>query len=84
MPVILIGALGGMAAAAPGMFLGATLPALGYQIFMSWVDTNPDVDQRPSSTGPGAEVAVSRGRPAGAAAGGLAATSARRRRPSAR
>jgi predicted PurR-regulated permease PerM len=25
-----------------GMFVGATLLALGYQIFMSWVATNPD------------------------------------------
>ncbi len=42
MPVILIGALGGMAAAGIiGMFVGATLLALGYQIFMGWVDTNP-------------------------------------------
>ena len=24
-----------------GMFVGATLLALGYQIFMGWVDTNP-------------------------------------------
>jgi len=38
MPVILLGALGGMAAAGIlGMFVGATLLALGYQIFMSWV-----------------------------------------------
>lgn len=43
MPVILIGALGGMATAGIlGMFVGATLLALGYQIFMGWVDTNPD------------------------------------------
>jgi len=43
MPVILIGALGGMATAGIlGMFVGATLLALGYQIFMSWVATNPD------------------------------------------
>jgi predicted PurR-regulated permease PerM len=43
MPVILIGALGGMAAAGIlGMFVGATLLALGYQIFMSWVTTKPD------------------------------------------
>jgi predicted PurR-regulated permease PerM len=43
MPVILLGALGGMAAAGIlGMFVGATLLALGYQIFMSWVRTNPD------------------------------------------
>jgi hypothetical protein len=37
MPIILIGALGGMAAAGIGMFVGAALPALGYQIFMGWV-----------------------------------------------
>lgn len=43
MPVILLGALGGMAASGIlGMFLGATLLAVGYQIFMSWVATNPD------------------------------------------
>jgi predicted PurR-regulated permease PerM len=43
MPVILLGALGGMAAAGIlGMFVGATLLALGYQIFMSWVANNPD------------------------------------------
>jgi len=48
MPVILIGALGGMATSGIlGMFLGATLLALGYQIFMSWVHTNPDVDLPP-------------------------------------
>jgi predicted PurR-regulated permease PerM len=38
MPVVLLGALGGMAAAGIlGLFVGATLLALGYQIFMSWV-----------------------------------------------
>ncbi|HSG21528.1 MAG TPA: AI-2E family transporter [Azonexus sp.] len=43
MPVILLGALGGMAAAGIlGMFVGATLLALGYQIFMGWVDTKSD------------------------------------------
>jgi predicted PurR-regulated permease PerM len=43
MPVILLGALGGMATGGIlGMFVGATLLALGYQIFMAWVDTNPD------------------------------------------
>jgi predicted PurR-regulated permease PerM len=43
MPVILIGALGGMAAKGIlGMFVGATLLALGYQIFMGWVRANPD------------------------------------------
>jgi predicted PurR-regulated permease PerM len=43
MPVILIGALGGMAAKGIlGMFVGATLLALGYQIFMGWVRPKPD------------------------------------------
>ncbi len=43
MPVILLGALGGMAAAGIlGMFVGATLLALGYQIFIGWVATNPE------------------------------------------
>jgi predicted PurR-regulated permease PerM len=38
MPVILLGALGGMAARGMvGLFLGAVLLALGYQIFMLWV-----------------------------------------------
>ena len=48
MPVILIGALGGMAAAGIlGMFVGAVLLALGYQIFMGWVDANPEVRNGP-------------------------------------
>jgi predicted PurR-regulated permease PerM len=41
MPVILLGALGGMASAGiMGMFVGATLLAVGYRIFMSWVTNN--------------------------------------------
>ena len=43
MVVILLGALGGLATKGLiGMFVGATLLALGYQIFMWWVATNPD------------------------------------------
>jgi predicted PurR-regulated permease PerM len=43
MPVILLGALGGMAAGGIlGMFVGATLLALGYQIFMGWVAANAE------------------------------------------
>lgn len=43
MPVILLGALGGMATTGIlGMFVGATLLAMGYQIFMWWVANNPD------------------------------------------
>ncbi len=42
MPVILLGALGGMAGAGiHGLFVGAVLLALGYQIFMGWVSNNP-------------------------------------------
>jgi predicted PurR-regulated permease PerM len=61
MPVILFGALGGMASGGIlGMFVGATLLALGYQIFMSWVATNPVSDPavsqndqtKPSDSGP--------------------------------
>lgn len=41
MPVVLIGALGGMAASGIlGMFIGATLLSIGYRIFMAWVDEN--------------------------------------------
>jgi predicted PurR-regulated permease PerM len=49
MPVILLGALGGMASSGIlGMFVGATLLALGYQIFMAWVNANPDAPQAPA------------------------------------
>jgi predicted PurR-regulated permease PerM len=42
MPVILLGALGGMAGAGiHGLFVGAVLLALGYQIFMGWVYADP-------------------------------------------
>ena len=51
MPVILIGALGGMAAAGIlGMFVGATLLALGYQLFMGWVAANRSVELSPPET----------------------------------
>ena len=47
MPIILIGALGGMAAAGIlGMFVGATLLALGYQIFMGWVSARSEAEGR--------------------------------------
>jgi predicted PurR-regulated permease PerM len=46
MPVILLGALGGMASGGIlGMFVGATLLAIGYQIFMAWVADSPNSDQ---------------------------------------
>jgi predicted PurR-regulated permease PerM len=52
MPVVLLGALGGMATGGIlGMFVGATLLALGYQIFMSWVAANPDSSAAAPQTG---------------------------------
>ena len=45
MPVILLGALGGMATRGIlGMFVGATVFALGYQLFMSWIAPSPDTE----------------------------------------
>lgn len=47
MPVILLGALGGMATnGILGMFVGATALALGYQIFMRWVHDNPERERQ--------------------------------------
>jgi predicted PurR-regulated permease PerM len=44
MPVVLIGALGGMVAGGfIGLFLGAVLLAVGYEIFMDWVNSVEDV-----------------------------------------
>jgi predicted PurR-regulated permease PerM len=46
MVVILLGALGGMATSGIlGMFVGATLLTLGYQIFMGWVAGVPERDE---------------------------------------
>jgi predicted PurR-regulated permease PerM len=46
MPVILIGALGGMVSAGiVGLFIGAVLLAVGYQLFMDWVNRpDPKID----------------------------------------
>jgi predicted PurR-regulated permease PerM len=62
MPVILLGALGGLAAGGIlGMFVGATVLALGYQIFMMWVAADPDAsaaiasDDAPAAAGPDAQ-----------------------------
>ncbi len=48
MPIILLGALGGMVSSGIiGLFVGAVLLAVGYQIFMEWVDRDeaPDNEQ---------------------------------------
>jgi predicted PurR-regulated permease PerM len=50
MPVILVGALGGMATGGIiGMFVGATVLALAWQIFTGWVRENPDARILPGS-----------------------------------
>ena len=46
MPVILLGALGGVATGGIlGMFVGATVLSLGYELFRNWLANNPDVDR---------------------------------------
>jgi predicted PurR-regulated permease PerM len=53
MPVVLLGALGGMISGGIiGLFLGAVLLALGYQIFMEWV-AEGDADKTEVTEGPG-------------------------------
>ena len=43
MPIVLIGALGGMVSAGIiGLFVGAVLLGVGYQLFMAWVDEAED------------------------------------------
>ena len=57
MPVILLGALGGMATAGIlGLFVGATLLALGYEIFMGWVDGDAEVPRIESAADAPADV----------------------------
>ena len=44
-PIILIGALGGMVSAGfIGLFIGAVVLAAGYTVFMSWVAAKAEVD----------------------------------------
>ena len=44
MPVVLIGALGGMVTGGiVGLFIGPVILAVGYQMFWQWVDDQPDV-----------------------------------------
>ena len=50
MPVILIGALGGMVSfGLLGLFLGAVLLSLGYVIFMEWVGQNESIKEQPEA-----------------------------------
>jgi predicted PurR-regulated permease PerM len=59
MPVILIGALGGMVSAGlVGLFVGSVALALGYQLFMEWVGTaGTGGDAEPPQTESGANTA---------------------------
>ncbi|MFJ2366694.1 AI-2E family transporter [Pseudomonas sp. NPDC087697] len=51
MPIILIGALGGMLSSGIiGLFIGPVLLAMGYQLFMSWVYQPPPVTTSESGT----------------------------------
>lgn len=46
MPIILIGALGGMVSAGfIGLFIGAVVLAVGYKVFMTWVAENSSEDR---------------------------------------
>ena len=60
MPIILLGALGGMVSAGLiGLFVGAVILALGYVIFMSWVAEGDDEPCEPTATGePDAPAAI--------------------------
>ena len=58
MPVILFGALGGLASGGIlGMFVGATLVALGYRIFIEWAATGAESPAPPDSGTPGSNSA---------------------------
>ena len=46
MPIILLGALGGMISAGIiGLFVGAVLLAVGYQVFMAWVGKGDESEE---------------------------------------
>lgn len=60
MPVILLGALGGMVSGGIiGLFIGAVVLAVGYQIFMDWVDSG--TIETVSETGEAVAAPVSEG-----------------------
>jgi predicted PurR-regulated permease PerM len=61
MPLILIGALGGMAARGiVGMFVGAVLLALGYRLVQGWVAMNEEEQRLVAPAAEGTESAVRR------------------------
>jgi predicted PurR-regulated permease PerM len=50
MPVILFGALGGMATGGIlGMFVGATVLALGYELITNWIAATPEATTAPTN-----------------------------------
>jgi len=58
MPVILIGALGGMVSAGiVGLFIGAVALAVGYKLFMDWVN-QPDSEAEEAGRASGAEAPI--------------------------
>jgi len=62
MPVILIGALGGMVSGGLiGLFVGAVLLAVGYQIFMDWVNESGDEVIANSENAEAAPLGISEG-----------------------
>lgn len=51
MPVVLLGALGGMMGAGiVGLFVGAVVLSVGYELFMGWVDAAPPETDAPVSS----------------------------------
>jgi len=61
MPVILLGALGGMITSGLiGLFTGAVIVAMGYQIFMAWVDEGhlPHIPENEPPTAPEQDNAI--------------------------
>ncbi|MEE4110076.1 MAG: AI-2E family transporter [Halieaceae bacterium] len=57
MPVVLLGALGGMVGAGIiGLFIGAVVLSLGYELFMEWVAMDPDDTAEASGTEAGSSV----------------------------
>ena len=62
MPVILLGALGGMVTAGfIGLFLGAVVLAVGYQLFMNWVAQADDAPGEQAETSATSETAGAEG-----------------------
>lgn len=66
MPIILIGALGGMVTSGIiGLFVGAVLLAVGYQIFMEWVDEGEEgAGSEPEEAEPGQTATAEQSLPA--------------------